>query len=191
MSDNVLYDEHTLIHLFHTTPKDIGIITSISLMRKLRLRGWSGDSQLARGREGLKPRAARCQSGLFLHPPCLTHPALTSLHVQARAGLGWASTLQSPGLSAPIPCQPPLPPSLEEEVHQCLGALQGTLLPRGPRLLLLPLLLLLCRHEGASGRAGGVGRREGQGAGVWGGAERRENRGQTGSAARWGGGVLL
>ena len=56
----------------------------------------------------------------------------TFLQVQARTGLGWAPAVQRPGLSVPIPCQPPLPPSLEEEVHQGLGALQGPLLPRGP-----------------------------------------------------------
>lgn len=99
-------------------------------------------------------------------PPCLTSPALTFLHVQARTGLGRAPSVQCPGLSAPVP-QPPLPPSLEEEVHQCLGALQGPLLPRGPRLLLLPLLLLFCRHEGAPGRleGGQKGRTRGRGVG--------------------------
>ena len=61
----------------------------------------------------------------------LTHVP-TFLQVQARAGLGWAPAVQRPGLSVPIPCQPPLPSSLEEEVHQGLGALQGPLLPRGP-----------------------------------------------------------
>ena len=33
-----------------------------------------------------------------------------------------------------------------------------------------------------------MGRREGLGPGVWGGAEKRESWGQTGSAAMWGGG---
>lgn len=136
-------------------------------MRKPRPAGVECDSQPVRGSGGFQPRAAGCQSGLPLFPPQPIRPALTFLRVQARVGLGWAPSVQSPGLSAPVPCQPPVPPSLEEEVHQRLGALQGPLLPRGPRLLLLPLLLLLCRHEGAPrGLEGGQkGRPRGRGVG--------------------------
>lgn len=116
---------------------------------------------------GFKLRPAGGRSGLFLCPAWLTCPVLTFLQVRVGAGPGCAPTVQRPDLSAPVPCQPPLPPSLEEEVHQGLGALQGPLLPRGPRLLLPPLFLLLCRHEGAPGGLEGwaEGKDEGQGCG--------------------------